>query len=315
MPSSTRAFGSAEALAEKSREAAPDTLLQAAGARRRLWGGAARLFADWATLTGVVLVGLFVVSAAFAPLFARFDPNQMHFDDASQPPGARYWFGTDWAGRDIYSRVVYGGRVSLAVSFISGFIALLIGVPLGLAAGYYGGVLDEMIMRLVDTIYSFPFIVLAIAAMAFLGQSLWNVMLVLGIVSWVDYARIVRAEVLSVRAEPYIEAARALGLADGRILWRHVLPNVVGPVVVYVTLNIPQYIIAEAALSFLGLGAQPDLVTWGNILNRGREAVMRGEWWVTAFPGLAISLTVVGFNLLGDGLRDLLLRRRTARNV
>jgi peptide/nickel transport system permease protein len=260
-------------------------------------------------LVGGVILGLVVLTALGAPLLAPHDYAEQQLAKALLPPGwerggeAAYPLGTDHLGRDMLSRIIFGARTSLLVGAGGVLIAGTIGITLGLVAGYYGRGVDDLIMRLVDVQLSFPPIFLVIAIMAVIGQSLQNVVLVLGIVTWVQYARVVRASTLSVKQREFVEAARSLGAGGPRIIVRHVLPNIMAPIVVIATVNVSTLILAEAALSFLGLGVQPPTPAWGTMLSEGRE-VYRIAWWNAVFPGLAILVTVLGVNLLGDGLEE-----------
>jgi ABC-type dipeptide/oligopeptide/nickel transport system permease subunit len=272
--------------------------------RRRgaLWRRARRL----RNLTiGSMLVGGLVVVAILAPWLAPHNPVRGELDDYLQKPGGRFWFGTDTFGRDVFSRVVYGARISLGVGVAVQASALTIGVALGLLSGFYGGRTDNLIMRLAEIIFAFPGLLFAIAIMAVIGPSLYNVFLALGLVSWTSLARVVRGAALAVKEQEFVEAARALGASNRRIILRHLLPNIVAPAIILVTLGIGGAILAEASLSFLGLGAQPPTPSWGSMLTVGRDYLTEAPW-LSIYPGLAIFLTVMGFNLLGDGLRDLL---------
>jgi peptide/nickel transport system permease protein len=212
--------------------------------------------------------------------------------------------GTDWAGRDILSRVMFGGRWSISIGFIAVAVALGIGVPLGAIAGYYGGYVDSVIMRIVDMLYAFPFIVLAIAVITILGRGYWELVLALVAVGWLSYARIIRGEVLSVKQNDYVTAARALGAKDRSVITRHILPNAMAPVIVQATLSIGTTVLAAAALGFIGLGLSPATAEWGVMLNVEQDSMARGRWWAGVFPGLAIFLFVMAINLVGDGIRD-----------
>lgn len=260
---------------------------------------------------GAFILILVVACAVLAPLLAPTDPLRQNLSLRLQPPlkNGGGWaagiMGTDQLGRDILSRVIYGSRVSLVVSSVSVCLASILGVSLGLVAGYYRGLLDSLIMRLVDVQLSFPFILLTLAIVALLGPSLENIIVVFAITSWPAYARTVRASVLSVREIEYVEAGRAVGVSDLRLLFRHILPNVVSPLIVIASFGMAQMVIMEASLGFLGLGVQPPTPTWGNMLADGRD-YLRGAWWMAVFPGLAIMFTVAGINFIGDGLRDIL---------
>jgi peptide/nickel transport system permease protein len=265
---------------------------------------------------GVVLVGTLVivagvVLAALAPALAPADPIRNDLLARLAPPmwmeggSARHPLGTDTLGRDVVSRLLYGARVSLLVGFAAVLVAGVVGVALGLVAGYYGGRLDDLLMRLGDVQLAFPVLVLAIAVLSVLGASLGNVIVVLGLTGWVTYARIARAETLSLRHREFVEGARALGARDAAILWRHILPNVLPPITVVATFSVARTIIAEASLSFLGLGIPPPAPSWGAMLDEGRNYLTTG-WWLALFPGVAILALVLGINLVGDWLRDVL---------
>jgi peptide/nickel transport system permease protein len=257
-----------------------------------------------ASVGGILLLTL-VVIATLAPVVAPRDPLKISPQYGLRPPGREFWFGTDQFGRDLFSRVVWGTRISLRLGVIAVLIAVGAGVPLGLAAGYYGGRLDLTVMRMIDLMLAFPGILLALVIVSILGPGLNNVMLAVGIYGIPSYARVVRGSVLVVREQPFVEAARALGSPALRLMSRHVLPNVLAPIIVLSSLNVAGAILTSAALSFLGLGAQPPTPEWGALLNAGRDWV-RDAWWLTTFPGLAIMVTVLAINMLGDGLRDVL---------
>ncbi|MDR7520891.1 MAG: ABC transporter permease [Armatimonadota bacterium] len=255
---------------------------------------------------GGVLVGLLVATALAAPWMAPFDPvRDADLNNHLRPPGGPFLLGADPFGRDVFSRIVYGARVSLGVGVAVQASALAIGVTLGMVAGFYGGVTDQVIMRAAEVIFAFPGLLFAIAVMAVLGPSLSNVFVALGLVSWTGLARVVRGQVLAIKGQDFVEAARSLGASNARIMVRHVLPHTVAPVVVLVTLGLGSAILAEASLSFLGLGAQPPTPSWGSMLAAGRDYLGQAPW-LSLYPGLAIFMTVMGFNLLGDGIRDLL---------
>jgi peptide/nickel transport system permease protein len=269
------------------------------------------LFKSKAALAGLFILLIVIASALLAPYLAPHDPIAQDINNRLKPPvwdpkGSReHLLGTDHLGRDILSRLVYGARISLIVGLSAVLISGTIGILIGLIAGYYGSWLDDIFMRLADIQLAFPFILLAIAVVAVLGPSLRNIIIVLGITGWVVYARVIRAEVLSVRELEFIEAIHALGGQNLRILFRHILPNVISPGIVIATLEVARMIILESALSFLGLGVQPPTPTWGGMLNDGRQ-YLYNAWWLATFPGLAIMLTVLGINLLGDWIRDTL---------
>lgn len=268
-----------------------------------------RLAADpWARF-GLALVAALVVVAVLAPLLAPADPYRGALTDSLRPPSTTHLLGTDAQGRDLLSRTLYGARISLVVGLASQSIALALGVLLGLVAGYYGRWVDALVMRAADVTLAFPSLLLLIAIAAAVEPSLPVIFVVIGVVGWAGMARLVRGQVLVVRALEYVAAARALGASDARVLARHVLPNVVAPVVVAATLGVGGAIMAEAALSFVGLGAPPPVPSWGAMVAEGRE-LLRVAPWVSIVPGCAIGLTVLGINLLGDALGDALDVRR-----
>jgi peptide/nickel transport system permease protein len=258
-----------------------------------------------AALAGLIVISLLVLSAVFAPWLAPYDPYRVALEGRLQPPGGAHMLGTDELGRDILSRLFYGARVSLWVGIVTVAASALIGVSGGLIAGYLGGYWDAVIMRLVDIFLAFPVILLAIAIVAVRGPGLNNVLIALALVYWTTYARVARSVVLTLREEEYTWAARTLGASPARIMFRHLLPNAVAPLVVLASLGMGNAILAEAALSFLGLGIQPPEASWGSMLNFGMQ-FLRDASFLSTMPGLAIFITVLGFNLLGDGLRDAL---------
>ncbi|WFU38658.1 ABC transporter permease [Bradyrhizobium sp. CB82] len=264
-----------------------------------------RLFKRKAAVAGLLVMTAFILLALLAPLIVPFDPVATSWSLVRKPPSALHWFGTDELGRDILSRVVYGARASLLAGAISVAIALGIGVPLGLLAGYRGGFTDALISRITDAMLACPFLILAIALAAFLGPSLGNAMIAIGISATPVFIRLTRGQVLSVKAEDYVEAARALGNPSWRIAFAHILPNILPALLVQATLSIAAAIIAEAALSFLGLGQQPPAPSWGSMLNAAQRFLTQAPW-MAIWPGLAIFLVVLSLNLLGDGLRDAL---------
>jgi ABC-type dipeptide/oligopeptide/nickel transport system permease subunit len=262
---------------------------------------------------GVIL--LMVLAAIAAPLIARHDPLSIDLTNQLQSPSGEHWMGTDIQGRDIWARLVYGARISLTVGLVSQGIALALGLALGLVAGYYGKWIDELVMRLADVTLASPTLLLLIALVAALQPSLTVVFLTIGLVGWAGMARLVRGQVLVVRELEYVQAMRALGARSHRIIARHVLPAVIAPVLIAATLGVAAAIMAEAALSFLGLGVQPPTPSWGAMIADGRDlSQLRGAPWTSLFPGLAIGMTVLGFNLLGDALRDA-LDPRASRKV
>jgi peptide/nickel transport system permease protein len=252
------------------------------------------------------------LAALFAPILSPRDPDEVRPspEEILRPPGTGCPLGTDDLGRDVLSRLLYGGRISLSVGFLAVGIALLIGVFLGAAAGYYGGWVDLLIMRLVEIVMMFPTFFFILMILAFLGPGIGNVMIVIGIFSWPGLCRLVRAEFLSLREREFVLAARGLGASGGRIIFRHILPNALGPVFVYATLAVGGAILTETGISFLGLGAQPPVSSWGNIITTGRHFI-DSAWWLTLFPGLAILVTVLSYNLLGQGLQDAFDPHRT----
>ncbi|RCV65599.1 peptide/nickel transport system permease protein [Methanophagales archaeon] len=256
-------------------------------------------------MVGAVLILFLALIALFAPYIAPHDPIEINLKERLLAPNMEYPLGTDNLGRCMLSRIIYGARISLQIGIIVVGITSVIGITLGMIAGYYGGVLDELIMRGVDILLVFPGIILALVIAGILGPGIFNVMLALAIVGWTGYARVVRGVVLSVKEKEYVESARALGVGDWYIITRHILPSCVAPIIVIATLGMAYVILAAAALSFLGLGAQPPTPEWGSMLNNGKN-FMRTAPHLTIFPGLAIMITILAFNFLGDGLRDAL---------
>lgn len=252
---------------------------------------------------GAIVLGMFAL-ALLAPLVAR-DPGAIDIARRLQAPGWSHPLGTDDLGRDVLARIFYGARISLLVGFVAVGISTLIGIALGAFAGYYGRWVDAVIMRFVDIMLCFPSFFLILAVIAFLEPSIWNIMIIIGLTSWMGVARLVRAEFLSLRERDFVLAARALGARDSRIIFRHILPNSLSPVLVSATLGVAGAILTESALSFLGIGVQPPTPSWGNMLIAGKQT-LGTAWWLSAFPGLAILVTVLGYNLLGEGIRDAL---------
>jgi peptide/nickel transport system permease protein len=264
-----------------------------------------RLFQRKGAVVGLIVIATFIVLALFAPLIAPYDPIATSWTMVRKPPSALHWFGTDDLGRDILTRVIYGTRASLTAGATSVGIAFSIGVPLGLLSGYQGGFVDALISRITDAMLACPFLILAIALAAFLGPSLGNAMIAIGISATPIFLRLTRGQTMSVKVEDYVEAARAVGNPPWRIALVHILPNVMPALLVQATLSIAAAIIAEAALSFLGLGQQPPAPSWGSMLNAAQRFLSNAPW-MALWPGLAIFLVVLSFNLVGDGLRDAL---------
>lgn len=265
----------------------------------------ARFLRNWLALGGAAIIFLLAFIALAAPLLTTHPPKAQDVIHRLQPPSSDHWLGTDDLGRDVFSRILAGARVSLSIGVIAIGIALLIGTTLGLAAGYFGRWVDFLVMRLVDIFLSIPRIFLILMVIAFLEPNIFNIMVVIGLTSWMGLARLVRGETLSIRERDYIHAARGLSLSNTRILFIHILPNVITPVIVAATLGVGGAILIESSLSFLGLGVQPPQPSWGNMLTAGKDYIYMA-WWLSVFPGLAILVTVLAFNLLGEGLRDVL---------
>jgi peptide/nickel transport system permease protein len=273
-----------------------------AGPWRRAWR---RLARRRVAMAGLVLVLFFIALALLAPWIAPHDPVATSWSAIRKAPSVEHWFGTDDIGRDVLSRVVWGSRASLLAGLVSVSIALALGVPIGLVAGFFGGLVDMAVSRITDAFLACPFLILAIALAAFLGPSLTNAMIAIGVSATPIFVRLTRAQVLNVKVEDYIEAARAIGNPPLRIALRHVMPNVLAPLIVQATLATAAAVIAEASLSFLGLGQQPPAPSWGSMLNTAKNYVEQAPW-MAVWPGLAIFLLVLGLNLVGDGLRDAL---------
>ncbi len=262
------------------------------------------------TRNKLALIALFIMillstTAIIAPLLTPYDRDQIDMANSYQKPSSEHWLGTDDLGRDTFTRLVYGGRVSLSVGLVSTAISLIIGVFLGAIAGYSGGWVDNLIMRIVDVFMCFPFFVIAIAIAAVLGPSIYNVMFISGILSWTKICRIVRAEVMSIKGREFIEAAISLGLESREIIVKHILPNILAPIIVYATLGIAVGILSEAGLSFLGLGVKQPQPSWGNMLAAAQSLrSLRLHWWLWIPPGMMVLITILSINILGDGLRD-----------
>ncbi|MEX0765800.1 MAG: nickel transporter permease [bacterium] len=264
------------------------------------------------TLAGVLIIGALVGIALVASLIAPADPTRTNLEIRFDPPTRAHPFGTDQLGRDILSRVIYGTRVSLRIAILTAVIATTIGAPLGIISGYFRGRVDDLLMRLTDMFMAFPRLILAMAIAAALRPSLENVIIAISLAAWPAYARLARSVTLGLREETFVEAARALGAGSMRILSRHVLPGVLSPLVIQISLDMGGIILTAAGLGFIGIGAQPPTPEWGVMIADGRNYITQ-QWWVSTFPGIAIALVVLGFNLLGDGIRDLLDPRLRGR--
>ena len=256
-------------------------------------------------LSGGGLVLLLLIISILAPWLAPYDPGQLDLTHVLAAPSMNHWFGTDPLGRDVFSRMIWGARISLKVGFVATGFAIIIGTILGAVSGYYGGWIDSLIMRFVDIMLCFPTFFLILAVIAFLEPSIWNIMIIIGLTGWMGVTRLVRADFISLRERDFVQAARAIGAGDMRIIFLHILPNSMASILVAATLGIAGAILTESALSFLGIGVQPPTPSWGNILTAGKDNIDIA-WWLSLYPGLAILITVVGYNLLGEGIRDLL---------
>lgn len=266
---------------------------------------AARFRRDTLAIAGALIVAALAVTAALAPLIAPYDPAAIDTSTLLSPPAAAHPFGTDDLGRDVFSRMVYGARISLTVGFVAVSIAIVTGALVGAVAGYAGGWVDGLLMRFVDLMLTIPSFFLILAVIAFLEPSIYNIMIVIGATGWMGVARLVRAEFLALREREFVLAARALGVGSASIVFRHILPNAMAPVLVSATLGVGSAILTESSLSFLGIGVRPPTPSWGNILTLGKDYI-EFAWWLSVFPGLAILITVMGYNLLGEGIRDAL---------
>ena len=262
-----------------------------------------KLYANPLVLIGTIIISSVLLMALAAPLIAPYDPEAIDVKAILLAPSSLHWMGTDGLGRDVFSRMLYGARISLMVGFVAVGIATAIGIFLGAIAGYYRGWVDTVIMRAVDVMLSIPTFFLILAVIAFLTPSIWNIMIVIGLTSWMGVTRLVRAEFLSLRNREFVLAAQTLGAKDARLIFTHLLPNSLTPIIVSSILGIASAVLVESGLSFLGLGVQAPQASWGNILTDGKEYI-QFAWWLSLFPGLAILVTVLGYNLLGDGLRD-----------
>lgn len=264
-----------------------------------------RFYQNKLAVVGLVIIVIFILLAIFAPLLTPHDPNRANLRERNQPPSKEHWFGTDDMGRDILARTLYGGRISLSVGLVSVGISLTLGLTLGAIAGYFGGMVDIVIMRVADVFYSFPFLILAITISAIFGSSIYNTMIILGVLSWPGPARLIRAEFLKLKETDYVAAATALGAKSSRVMFRHILPNGFSSLLVSATLGVASAILSEAGLSFLGLGVPPPAPSWGNMLNRARPLhILATMPWMWLAPGIAIFVIVLSINFVGDGLRD-----------
>lgn len=271
-----------------------------------LWQDAwRRLKKNKLAVLGAIVIMFIITVSLLGPMFSSYTYDQINLDRGSEPPSWDHWFGTDQLGRDILVRSLIGGRISLMVGLVATSVSFVIGVTYGAISGYFGGYIDELMMRIVDVIYSLPYLFLVIVLLAFFTKSIFMLFLVLGAVSWLTMARIVRGQVLSIKNQEFVEAARAVGVETPQIIFRHIVPNTLGPVIVYTTLTIPSAMLSEAFLSFLGLGVQPPLASWGTMVNEGIEAISVYPWQLI-FPGLMMAITLFSLNFLGDGLRDAL---------
>jgi peptide/nickel transport system permease protein len=262
-----------------------------------------RLAGNRLAVAGGAVVLFFFLLSAFPQAFCRHDPKRIDVVKVLEPPSRDHLLGTDELGRDVLARMAHGARISLKVGFVAVGIATAIGLMVGLLAGYYGGRIDAVLMRFVDMMLCFPTFFLILAVIAFLDPSIYNIMIVIGATGWMGVSRLVRAETLSLKERDFVAAARAQGAGDARIIFRHILPNALAPVLVAATLGVAGAILTESALSFLGIGVQPPTPSWGNILTAGKDNI-EFAWWLSVFPGLAILVTVLGYNLLGEGIRD-----------
>ena len=256
-------------------------------------------------MAGAIFITIVILFAVFAPFIAMYSPSAMDSGSILMPPSKAHIFGTDTLGRDIFSRIVYGSRISLSIGFIAVGIAVLIGILFGSIAGYYGGKADAVVMRFVDVMLCFPTFFLILAVIAFLEPSISNIMIVIGLTSWMSVARLIRAEILTLKERDFVAASKIMGGSGTWIILRHLIPNAIGPVLVSATLGVGGAILTESALSFLGIGVQPPVPSWGNILMDGKST-LGVAWWLTVFPGIFILFTVLAYNLMGEGLRDIM---------
>jgi peptide/nickel transport system permease protein len=261
------------------------------------------LFRNKLIFSGLLIISTLTIIAIFAPVIAPLDPFEININQALLPPSKAHVFGTDHLGRDLFSRIVYGSRISLSIGFIAIIIALFIGITIGSIAGYYGGIVDNVLMRFVDIMLCFPSFFLILAVVAMLEPNIINVMIVIGVTGWMGVCRLIRAEILSLREREFILASKALGAGSVRIIIRHLIPNAIAPVLVSAVLGVAGAVLLESSLSFLGLGVQPPVPSWGNMLMEGK-ASLGVCWWTMFFPGIFILVTVLGYNMLGEGIRE-----------
>ena len=274
--------------------------------RWSLWRDALRrLYKNKPATISALLLGLMVLGALMTPLIAPYDYEVQNLDLGATPPSAAHWLGTDIFGRDLLTQILYGGRISLAVGFVATAVALVIGVSWGAIAGYFGGRIDSIMMRFVDIVYALPFMIFIILLMVVFGRNIVLLFVAIGAVEWLTMARIMRTQVQNLKQQEFVEAAVSLGLSPSSIIFKHILPNAIGPIIVYTTLTIPSVMLLEAFLSFLGLGIQPPQTSWGLLISYGSET-MEEYPWLLIFPGLALTITLFSLNFLGDGLRDVL---------
>ncbi|MDR1972427.1 MAG: ABC transporter permease [Treponema sp.] len=266
-----------------------------------------KLLRNRLAMAGAVILTVLTVMSLLAPVLARWDQNKIDLFSIEAPPSAEHLLGTDELGRDVLSRLLYGGRVSIMVGVCATLVQVSIGILLGMTAGFFGQIVDSVIMRICDIVMCFPFYAIAISLAALLGANVWNVVFIVGALNWTGVARIVRAETLSLRSREFIDAARALSLNNAEIILRHILPNVLGPIIIYATLGIATGVLSEASLSFLGLGVKPPQPSWGNMLSAAQNMrILSSEWWMWIPPGAMVFLLVLSINFVGDGLRDAL---------
>ena len=271
-----------------------------------LWQDAIRrLIQNRAAMIGGITILLLIVLAIFAPWIAPYSYSYQNLDIGASPPSAEHLLGTDVLGRDLLSRLLYGARISLLVGFVASGVALVIGVSWGIIAGYFGGRIDSVMMRIVDVLYGLPFIIFIILLMVIFGRNIWLLFAAIGAVEWLTMARIVRAQVIGLKNQEFVQAAQVMGVSNFSMFRRHILPNILGPIAVYATLTIPQVMLLEAFLSFLGLGIQPPMSSWGTLIRYGVES-MEEHYWLLIYPGLTFTITLFALNFFGDGLRDAL---------